>query len=119
MAAWWYFTQVGPQRLFRAVLLAGCLSSSAAIAASSAAERFGLDDHTAWPADILDWTKSPVDLSFLNAPERPAGRRGFLAVRHDKLVFQDGTVARFWGTNVNAYALFGTSRENVKQQAKG
>lgn len=82
------------------------------------AERFGSDDPAAWPADILDWKISPVDLSFLNAPEKPAGKHGFLKVVKDKLVFEDGTPVRFWGTNLTAYALFGTTRENVKQQAR-
>lgn len=84
----------------------------------TAAERFGLEEHAAWSADILDWRSSPVDLSFLNASEKPAGRRGFLSVVGDKLAFEDGTPARFWGTNVTASALFGTTRENVKQQAR-
>jgi Cellulase (glycosyl hydrolase family 5) len=66
---------------------------------------------------ILDWNSSPVDLSFLNAPEAPAGKRGFLTARGDKLVFEDDTVARFWGTNLTAYSLFGTSKDNVKTQA--
>jgi len=84
----------------------------------TAVERFGLEDHTAWPADILDWRTSPVDLSFLNAPEKPAGKRGFLKVVKDKLIFEDGTPVRFWGTNLTAHALFGTTRENVKRQAR-
>jgi hypothetical protein len=82
------------------------------------AERFGMDDHTTWQADILDWRTSPVDLSFLNTPEKPAGRRGFLKAQKDKLVFEDGTVARFWGTNLTSYTLFGTSKDGVKQQAR-
>jgi hypothetical protein len=81
-------------------------------------ERFGLEDHKTWPAGILDWKTSPVNLSFLNAPERPAGKRGFLQTRKDELVFEDGTLARFWGTNLTAYTLFGTSRQSVKQQAR-
>jgi hypothetical protein len=85
---------------------------------TSAAERFGLEDHTAWPTDILDWETSPVDLSYLNATERPAGKRGFVKVVKDRLVFEDGTPARFWGTNLTAHALFGTTRENVKRQAR-
>lgn len=85
---------------------------------STAAERFGLDDHAKWPADILDWKTSPVDLSFLNAVDRPAGKRGFVKVVNDRLVFEDGTPARFWGTNITAYALFGTSQENVKLQSR-
>jgi len=81
------------------------------------AEKFGLDDHTTWPAGILDSSASPVDLSSLNAPERPSGKRGFLKAQGSKLVFEDGTVARLWGTNLTAYALFDTSRDNVKKQA--
>jgi len=60
----------------------------------TAREKFGSDDSTAWPANILDWNISSVDLSFLNA-----------------------TVARFWGTNLTAYSLFGTSKDEVKTQA--
>src|SRR5579872_4073436 len=33
-----------------------------------------LHDHTDWPTDILDWQTAPVDLSFLNALEKPAGK---------------------------------------------
>jgi hypothetical protein len=84
----------------------------------SAAEKFGLDDHMAWPAGILDWNTSPVDLSFLNAPEKPAGKRGFLKARGDTLAFEDGTVARFWGASLAAYSIFGTSRDEVKRQAR-
>jgi hypothetical protein len=83
----------------------------------TALEKFGLDDHTAWPADIMGLDISPVDLSFLNAPEKPAGRRGFLEARGDKLVFDDHTLARFWGTNLTAYSLFGTPKADVKRQA--
>lgn len=84
----------------------------------SIAERFRLDDHTARPIDILDWKTSPVDLSFLNVPEKPAGKHGFLKAQKDKLAFEDGTPVRFWGTNLTSYTLFGTTRENVKQQAR-
>jgi hypothetical protein len=82
------------------------------------AERFGLDNEASWPAGILDWRTAPVDLSFLNAPERPAGKHGFLRTAKDKLVFEDGTPVRFWGTNLTAYALFGTTRESVRRQAR-
>ena len=86
------------------------------MAASSSA---GADepDKSAWPQGILPWNTSPVDLSFLNAPEVPAGKRGFLKAHGDKLAFDDGTVARFWGTNVTANSLFGTSNDDVKKQA--
>jgi Subtilase family len=83
------------------------------------AERFGLDDHTTWPKDILAWNVAPVDLSFLNASEKPAGKRGFVRVVNGKLVFEDGTPARFWGTNLTAYALLGTVRiDEMKRQAR-
>lgn len=111
-----FYRNAVPQGARRHVAILS-LSSDMAIG-PTALERFGLDDHTAWPADILDWKTSPVDLSFLNAPEKPAGKRGFLGVRQDRLVFADGTVARFWGTNLTARALFGTTRENVRQQAR-
>ncbi|MEI6299852.1 MAG: glycosyl hydrolase family 5 [Betaproteobacteria bacterium] len=81
-------------------------------------ERFGAADHTKWPADILAWNVSPVDLSFLNAAEKPAGKRGFVKVVKDKLQFEDGTEARFWGTNITAYALFQTPKDAVRAQAK-
>ena len=82
------------------------------------AERFVLDNEAAWPKDILDWTTAPVDLSFLNASEKPAGKHGFLKTVSDRLVFDDGTPARFWGTNVVAFSLFDTSAENVGRQAR-
>ncbi|MEN4826639.1 glycosyl hydrolase family 5 [Pseudomonas sp. P39-UII1] len=81
-------------------------------------ERFGLADPTQWPDDQLDWRTSPVDLSFLNAPEKPAGKRGFVKAAGEQLVFADNTPARFWGTNLSAYALFKTPDEEIKAQAK-
>ncbi len=83
------------------------------------AERFGGDDPATWPTDVLDWRRAPVDLSFLNAPEKPAGKHGFLRAIKDQLVFEDGTPARFWGTNLTAGALFGTIlREDIRLQAR-
>lgn len=81
-------------------------------------ERFGGENKSDWTENIIDWKVSPVDLSFLNTPERPAGKRGFIKAKGEKLVFEDGTVAKFWGTNISAYTLFGTPKENVKSQAK-
>src|SRR5262245_39118295 len=82
------------------------------------AERFGPDDYTKWPREIPDWNRSPVDLSVLIRPERPAGKHGFVRPVKDRLEFEDGTPVRFWGTNLTADALFRTSRENVKRQAR-
>jgi Cellulase (glycosyl hydrolase family 5) len=78
----------------------------------------GAEEISLWPKSNLDWQTSPVDLSFLNAGEKPAGRRGFVKAAGESLVFEDGTPARFWGTNLAAQALFGTSRSNVIRQAK-
>jgi hypothetical protein len=91
--------------------------SSDMVLRPAALEKFGPDDFTAWPVSILDGNSSPVDLSFMNAPEIPAGKRGFLKARGDRLVFEDDTAARFWGTNLTAYSLFGTSKDDVKRQA--
>jgi hypothetical protein len=82
------------------------------------AERLGPEDAARWPESPLDSRRAPVDLSFLNADDRPAGRRGFVRAVDDRLVFADGTPARFWGTNLTAYALFTTSPEGIKQAAR-
>lgn len=50
-------------------------------------------------AHYADWS------SLLDAP---AGKRGWVAAKGDKLVFEDGSVARFWGVNVVASDVFGT-----------
>ncbi len=81
-------------------------------------ERFGVDDASLWPVNNLDWQTSPVDLSFLNVAEKPAGRHGFVKAAGESLVFEDGARARFWGTNITAAAVTGTSMDNVKRQAK-
>lgn len=86
--------------------------------ASTTSERFGLENQNTWPKDNIDWKRSPVDLSFLNDNEKPAGKRGFVRAQGENLIFEDGTRAKFWGTNISAYTLFHTSKENVKLQAK-
>jgi len=80
-------------------------------------ERYG-DDAAMWPANNMDWRTSAVDLSFLNETEKPAGKRGFIRADKERLVFADGTAARFWGANLTAAALFGTPKDQVLQQAK-
>ena len=86
--------------------------------APTVSERFGNSDRSQWTANMIDWKSSPVDLSFLNASERPAGKHGFVKAKGEQLVFEDGTIARFWGTNISAYTIFGTPKDNVKLQAK-
>lgn len=81
-------------------------------------ERFGLESTSQWPKDNIDWKYSPVDLSFLNESDKPAGKRGYVKAQGENLIFEDGTRTKFWGTNLSAYSLFGTSKDNVKVQAK-
>ena len=80
-------------------------------------ERYGSSDRKGWFRDALSWDSSPIDLSFLNAQDRPAGRHGLLRANGDQFLFEDGTPVRFWGANLAAYALFSTPRENIRQQA--
>ena len=54
----------------------------------------------------LPWDDMPIDLSFVYAEEKPAGKHGFLKVEDDRFVFEDGTEARFWGTNFNSAQCF-------------
>lgn len=44
----------------------------------------------------------PIDLSFLYSSEKPAGKHGFLQIKDDRFIFEDGTEGRFWGTNFNS-----------------
>ncbi len=50
--------------------------------------------------------KGPLDVSFMFADEKPAGKHGFLTIKGEDFVFEDGTLARFWGTNFNGGACF-------------
>ena len=71
-----------------------------------------------WHSDVLPADTSPVDLSFLNKFDRPAGKRGFVKAKGGELIFADGTPARFWGANLQAHTLFSTSDENIRKHAK-
>jgi len=81
-------------------------------------ERFGIEETKSWEKDSMDWQSFPIDLSFLNEAEKPAGKHGFIQASGDKLVFEDGTDAHFWGTNITASTLFKTSQANVQKQAR-
>lgn len=48
----------------------------------------------------------PVDISFVFDDEKPAGKHGFLRAEGDEMRFEDGTLARFWGVNINGAACF-------------
>jgi hypothetical protein len=94
------------------------ITSSGVDMAATQQEKFGLVDPSTWPTTPITWDSSAVDLSFLNAQDKPAGRRGFVKARGDNLVFSSGGLAKFWGTNISAYSLFKTSDENIFKQAK-
>ena len=55
-----------------------------------------------WPSYYDD---APLDLRFVY-DDAPAGKHGFCKVKGSSLVFEDGTPARFWGTNFNGAANF-------------
>lgn len=65
-------------------------------------------------AYTLPWDDMPVDLSFVYAKERPAGKHGFLKAEGDRFVFEDGTEARFWGTNFNSAQIFPSHEHSEK-----
>lgn len=79
------------------------------------AERYGPTETDRWWPGVMAHDASPVDLSFLN--HKPAGSRGFVRADGDRLVFEDGTEARFWGGNIAAYAIF-ADKENIATQAR-
>jgi hypothetical protein len=70
-----------------------------------------------WHANTLPWDDVPVDLSFLNEDDRPAGRHGPVRIEGDALVRGDGVPLRLWGTNVAAYALFHADDATIAAQA--
>lgn len=71
-------------------------------------------ENTRWTPYLLPWDDAPVDISFLFESEKPAGKHGFLKVQDGKLVFEDGTEARFWGTCFNSAANFPTHEQSEK-----
>jgi hypothetical protein len=94
------------------------ITSAGIDAGQTMQEQFGLADPTSWPTSSITSDSAPVDLSFLNNPEKPAGKRGFLKANGDKLYFNNGQQARFWGTNISAYSIFKTTDENIVKQAR-
>jgi len=65
-------------------------------------------------AYTLPWDDMPIDLSILYEKHKPAGKHGFLKVQGDRFVFEDGTEARFWGTNFNSAQNFPSHEYSVK-----
>ena len=50
----------------------------------------------------------PVDISFVFADEKPAGKHGFCQVDGENFRFEDGTLAKFWGVIFNGASCFPT-----------
>lgn len=48
----------------------------------------------------------PIDISFVFGDEKPAGKHGFIRAEGRRFVFEDGTIAKFWGTCINGMACF-------------
>lgn len=48
----------------------------------------------------------PIDISFVFADEKPAGKHGFLKVDGENMRFEDGTLGRFWGVDINGSSCF-------------
>jgi Cellulase (glycosyl hydrolase family 5) len=93
------------------------VSKNVALATSISAD-YGENDTQSWHRDILPEKTSPVDLSFMNSNDLPAGKHGFVKAQADHLVFEDGTPVKFWGANLMASALFSTSDIDIKTHAK-
>lgn len=80
--------------------------------------RYGAPDPGSWHADTVRWDDWPVDLSRLSDGDRPAGTHGKVRAVGDGLEFEDGTPARFWGTNIVAQTLFEGDKPAIERQAK-
>lgn len=62
----------------------------------------------------LPWDDMPIDLSFIYENEKPAGKHGFLKTKGENFIFEDGTEARFWGTNFNSAQNFPSHQHSEK-----
>lgn len=58
----------------------------------------------AWHPFSLSWNDAPLNLSFLL--DAPAGKHGFLGIKNQRFVFEDGKEARFWGVTLSGSACF-------------
>jgi hypothetical protein len=123
-----YFEK-GDKRELRAFVFAGKVppgelvhratwrTSGAVEARPMLSQRLGTAPST-WPTDPLTSTAAIPFLRELDKDRQPAGSHGPVHVDKGELVFKDGSPARFWGTNVAAYALFSTPHDEVQRQAK-
>ncbi|MDH7570493.1 MAG: F0F1 ATP synthase subunit gamma, partial [Armatimonadota bacterium] len=107
--------------LLPAILLSLLRATGAAAATAAGKERAvaTVNDPSAWyrwTFALDDPTLGEIDLRFLLDP--PAGKHGFVTVGRDgHLYFQDGTRARFFGTNVGG-ARCAPDRKTAEQVAE-
>ncbi|WP_299666841.1 cellulase family glycosylhydrolase [uncultured Ruegeria sp.] len=73
-------------------------------------------DVETWPIQGMPSDAPTPDLSGLN--HKPAGLHGKIQTRDGALVFEDGTPIRFWGVNLQAYALFHTNTSAIELHAQ-
>jgi len=110
--------------LFFSDITVGSQSSTMTITVGNKVKMSGPDSITydafdsSWHKDIISPLSSPIDLSFLNENDKPAGKQGFIKRKNDQLFFENGTPAKFWGANIQASALFNTPDFNIKRHAK-
>jgi len=110
--------------LFFSGITTGSQSSSMTVTGSGNIKLSGPDSlaydksESSWHKDILSLISSPIDLSYLNKNHIPAGKKGFIKRKNDQLFFEDGSPAKFWGANIQAYALFQSSSTDIKRHAK-
>lgn len=97
--------------------LALLLSFSFSLKSENSVSYAEQDKNPKWIPYTLPWDDMPLDLSFIYENDKPAGKRGFLKVEGEKFVFEDGTEARFWGTNFNSAQNF-PSHEHSEKVAK-
>ncbi|MEX0328764.1 MAG: cellulase family glycosylhydrolase [Ruegeria sp.] len=102
-------------RFIRAVILTLpiCFGLSICNGIFAAAPALASED---WPLGKITLNTVVPDLSGLN--HVPAGVLGTVEVRGSELVFQDGSPARFWGANLQAYAIYFTEPDHIQAHAK-
>lgn len=80
--------------------------------------RYGPVKTESWNRNALVHDDWPVDLSELNRAHGRAGSHGRVVADGEDLRFEDGTPARFWGTNIAASALFRADDATIEREAK-
>ncbi len=71
--------------------------------------------------DGSDWFEFQPDKSVLSPEidldswlDRPAGKHGFVLIKGDQLVFEDGMPVKFWGTNLGSHLPLMKPEESIK-----